>query len=128
MDSWQQVLSYTFGLLWGLWPVLLLAGAAVWGGSRLASYRFEGEIVSDSSGRQVVSGGFRRVTRFFVGFAVVWFLLALMRLWLVFNPAPIFFVLMPEPLSTVVFVLVGVGVLAVYVLVRAFRGVSRARR
>ena len=42
------IASYTSGLLWGLWPVLLIGGLGSF--SVGGSYEFRGRVITDSSG------------------------------------------------------------------------------
>jgi len=113
------IVSYASGLAWGLWPVLLIGGLSSL--SVGVSYEFRGRVVTDSFGSPSVSGRLRRRLHLAFAFFFSWILLALMRLLLVFRPAPILSILMPEPLSTTVFVLVGMVGFVLWLLVRLWR-------
>jgi hypothetical protein len=111
------IASFAFGLLWGLWPVLLIGGL---GSFSMGGSEFRGKMTADSSGSSF-SGRFGRRLHLAFAFFFSWILLALMRLLLVFRPAPILSILMPEPLSTIVFVLVGMVGFVLWLLVRLWR-------
>jgi hypothetical protein len=113
------IASYAIGLLWGLGPVLLIGGSSSF--SVGGSYEFRGRVITDPSGSPSVSGRLRRRLHLAFAFFFSWILLALMRLFLVFRPAPILSILMPEPLSTIVFVLVGMVGFVLWLLVHLWR-------
>src|SRR5688572_312727 len=48
----------------------------------------------------------------------LWIFMAVIRVLLVFNPNPFRPFLLPEPINTIVFVLTGVGLFALYLLIR----------